>query len=57
MGVRQNAAVNPPFGGAKGGIRVDPKALSPDELEKLTRRCTNEIGVIVGPKKTSQHPM
>ena len=43
------AAVNLPYGGAKGGIRVDPKALSMKELEKLTRRYTSEIGLIIGP--------
>ncbi len=43
------AAVNLPYGGAKGGIRVDPKALSLKELEKLTRRYTSEIGLIIGP--------
>ena len=39
----KNAAVNLPFGGAKGGIRVDPRSLSRRELEKLTRRYTSEI--------------
>ena len=34
------AVVNIPFGGAKGGITVDPKKLSQDELERLTRRFT-----------------
>ena len=43
------AAVNLPYGGAKGGIRVDPKTLSLKELEKLTRRYTSEIGLIIGP--------
>jgi glutamate dehydrogenase (NAD(P)+) len=45
----KNAAVNLPYGGAKGGIRVDPKRLSLKELEKLTRRYTSEIGIIIGP--------
>ncbi|WP_298596433.1 cation:proton antiporter, partial [uncultured Limnohabitans sp.] len=45
----KNAAVNLPFGGAKGGIRVDPKTLSRGELERLTRRYTSEIGIIIGP--------
>jgi glutamate dehydrogenase (NAD(P)+) len=39
----KNAAVNVPFGGAKGGIRVDPKTLSLGELERMTRRYTSEI--------------
>ncbi|MFT4266294.1 MAG: Glu/Leu/Phe/Val dehydrogenase [Xenophilus sp.] len=43
------AAVNLPYGGAKGGIRVDPKKLSRKELEKVTRRYTSEIGLIIGP--------
>ncbi|MDA7418899.1 Glu/Leu/Phe/Val dehydrogenase [Xenophilus arseniciresistens] len=43
------AAVNLPYGGAKGGIRVDPKVLSRNELEKVTRRYTSEIGLIIGP--------
>ncbi|MDI3383933.1 Glu/Leu/Phe/Val dehydrogenase [Xenophilus aerolatus] len=43
------AAVNLPYGGAKGGIRVDPKTLSRNELEKVTRRYTSEIGLIIGP--------
>ena len=52
----KNAAVNIPYGGAKGGIRVDPKKLSPNELEKLTRRYTSEIGVIIGPTKDIPAP-
>jgi len=45
----KNAALNLPFGGAKGGVRVDPRLLSDGELERLTRRYTSEIGVIIGP--------
>lgn len=45
----KTAAVNLPYGGAKGGIRVDPKKLSEKELEKVTRRYTSEIGIIIGP--------
>ena len=45
----KNAAVNLPYGGAKGGIRVDPKLLSIKELERMTRRYTSEIGIIIGP--------
>jgi glutamate dehydrogenase (NAD(P)+) len=52
----KNAAVNLPFGGAKGGIRVDPSTLSLNELEKLTRRYTSEIGVIIGPDKDIPAP-
>ncbi|MDR0457938.1 MAG: Glu/Leu/Phe/Val dehydrogenase [Burkholderiaceae bacterium] len=43
------AAVNLPFGGAKGGIRLDPKKLSIKELERVTRRYTSEIGLVIGP--------
>jgi glutamate dehydrogenase (NAD(P)+) len=52
----KNAAVNLPFGGAKGGIRVDPKTLSRGELERLTRRYTSEIGIIIGPNKDIPAP-
>ena len=52
----KNAAVNVPFGGAKGGVRVDPKSLSNDELERLTRRYTSEIGFIIGPDKDIPAP-
>ena len=43
------ATVNIPFGGAKGGIICDPKALSKGELERLTRRYAYEISPIIGP--------
>lgn len=52
----KNAAVNVPFGGAKGGIRVDPKTLSLGELERVTRRYTSEIGIIIGPTKDIPAP-
>ena len=52
----KNAAVNLPYGGAKGGIRVDPKALSLKELEKMTRRYTSEIGIIIGPQQDIPAP-
>ncbi|MFO0106760.1 MAG: Glu/Leu/Phe/Val family dehydrogenase, partial [Burkholderiales bacterium] len=52
----KNAAVNLPFGGAKGGIRVNPKTLSRGELERLTRRYTSEIGIIIGPTKDIPAP-
>lgn len=52
----KTAAINLPFGGAKGGVRVDPKRLSMHELEKLTRRYTSEIGVIIGPQQDIPAP-
>jgi glutamate dehydrogenase (NAD(P)+) len=52
----KNAAVNLPFGGAKGGVRVDPKRLSMKELERLTRRYTSEIGIIIGPQQDIPAP-
>jgi len=42
--------MNLPFGGAKGGIAVDPSALSKGELERLTRRFTEEVLSIIGPR-------
>jgi glutamate dehydrogenase (NAD(P)+) len=52
----KTAVVNLPFGGAKGGIRVDPRKLSPRELERLTRRYTSEISHIIGPQKDIPAP-
>jgi len=52
----KNAAVNVPYGGAKGGIRVDPKTLSRGELMRMTRRYTSEIGIIIGPSKDIPAP-
>jgi len=43
------AVVGIPFGGAKGGVICDPKHMSPAELERLTRRYTTEISIIIGP--------
>ncbi len=43
------AIVDIPFGGAKGGVICDPKQLSPAELERLTRRYTSEISIVIGP--------
>jgi glutamate dehydrogenase (NAD(P)+) len=50
------AAVNLPYGGAKGGIRCDPKQLSLKELERMTRRYTSEIGIIIGPQRDIPAP-
>lgn len=43
------AVVNIPFGGAKGGVIVDPKELSRSELERMTRRYATEISLLIGP--------
>src|SRR5712692_8330281 len=43
------ATVGIPYGGAKGGVRVDPHKLSGGELERLTRRYAVEIAPIIGP--------
>jgi glutamate dehydrogenase (NAD(P)+) len=52
----KNAAVNVPYGGAKGGVRVDPRQLSLSELERMTRRYTSEINVIIGPNSDIPAP-
>lgn len=52
----KTAVVNVPFGGAKGGIRVDPKKLSQSELERMTRRFTSEINMMIGPQKDIPAP-
>ncbi len=44
----KSAVVNLPYGGAKGGVIVDPKSLSQTELENLTRRYATEISIIIG---------
>ncbi len=50
------AVVNLPFGGAKGGVIVDPTALSMRELQNLTRRFTSELEPIIGPDKDIPAP-
>ncbi len=50
------AVVGIPFGGAKGGVTVDPKQLSLHEIENLTRRYTSEISVLIGPHKDIPAP-
>ena len=52
----KNAGVGLPYGGAKGGIRVDPKKLSNKELERMTRRYTSEIGIVIGPQRDIPAP-
>jgi len=50
------ALVNIPFGGAKGGVICDPRTMSMQELENLTRRFTSEISIIIGPEKDIPAP-
>ena len=45
----KTAVVNLPYGGAKGGMAVDPAGLSPGELERLTRKFVQQIHEIIGP--------
>jgi len=45
----KSAVVDVPFGGAKGGITVDPKTLSEGELERLTREFTKKLADVIGP--------
>jgi glutamate dehydrogenase (NAD(P)+) len=50
------AIVNVPFGGAKGGIRCNPKELSKGELERLTRRYTSNLLEVFGPDRDIPAP-
>jgi len=50
------AVVNIPFGGAKGGVIVDPRKLTQRELEHLTRRFATEIAILVGPDRDIPAP-
>jgi len=50
------AVMDLPYGGAKGGVKVDPKQLSEGELERLTRRYAFELIPIIGPEKDIPAP-
>jgi glutamate dehydrogenase/leucine dehydrogenase len=50
------AVVNIPYGGAKGGVKCNPKEMSKGELERMTRRYTYEIAPIIGPEKDIPAP-
>jgi glutamate dehydrogenase (NAD(P)+) len=50
------ALVNIPYGGAKGGVVVDPSQLSLAEVERLTRRFATEISILIGPDKDIPAP-
>jgi glutamate dehydrogenase (NAD(P)+) len=50
------AVMNLPYGGAKGGIIIDPRELSQDELERMTRRFAYELTPIIGPDEDIPAP-
>ena len=50
------AVVNIPYGGARGGIICNPKAMSTGELMRMTRRYTTELVEVIGPEKDIQAP-
>jgi glutamate dehydrogenase (NAD(P)+) len=50
------ALIGIPYGGAKGGVAVDPRMLSRNELERVTRRYASEIMPIIGPEKDIPAP-
>jgi glutamate dehydrogenase/leucine dehydrogenase len=50
------AVVNIPFGGAKGGITCDPKHMSRNELERMTRRYTSALLPLIGPEQDIPAP-
>ena len=52
----KTALMDIPFGGAKGGVQVDPKKLSQLELERLTRRFTQRIAIVLGPYRDIPAP-
>jgi glutamate dehydrogenase (NAD(P)+) len=52
----KTAVVDIPFGGAKGGVTIDPLRLSPNELERLTRSFTSKIDLIIGPAEDIPAP-
>lgn len=50
------ALIDVPFGGAKGGVSLDPTRFSLRELERVTRRYTNEIAPLIGPERDIPAP-
>ncbi|KQW53585.1 glutamate dehydrogenase [Nocardioides sp. Root1257] len=50
------ALLDVPYGGAKGGVRIDPRGYSPAELERVTRRYTSEISPLIGPERDIPAP-
>jgi glutamate dehydrogenase (NAD(P)+) len=52
----KTAVVNIPYGGAKGAVACNPKVMSQGELERLTRRYTSEVSILIGPEKDIPAP-
>jgi len=52
----KTALVDIPFGGAKGGVNCDPTELSVSELERLTRKFTSRIAIVLGPYRDIPAP-
>ena len=52
----KTAVIDVPYGGAKGGITVDPRALSMAEVERLTRRFIDRIHDVIGPQQDIPAP-
>ena len=52
----KTAVVNIPYGGAKGGIAVDPSTLSIGEVERITRKFVDQIHDVIGPDKDIPAP-
>lgn len=52
----KTAVVNIPYGGAKGGVACNPKKMNISEIERLTRRYTSEIIIMIGPDKDIPAP-
>jgi glutamate dehydrogenase (NAD(P)+) len=52
----KTAVIDVPFGGGKGGVNCDPRTLSRGELERLTRRFTQQIADFIGPDKDIPAP-
>ena len=52
----KTAVVGIPYSGAKGGVICNPKKMSQGELERLTRRYTSEISIIIGPERDIPAP-
>src|SRR5690606_17918588 len=52
----KTAVVGIPYGGAKGGVQVDPTTLSRSELERLTRKFVDQIHMFIGPDQDIPAP-